>query len=127
MKNFLFAAALILTAGAAQAAPLTCNTNVNKDPRQGNTSITIESVSNDRVSISQVTSGGMAHFVTAPRVFDAFIQHIGPEMVKYTNAEEGFELTVTFQPIGGQIRGNVTTEVFGQKMSAPVVCVQAMN
>lgn len=117
--------ALSAFAAAAQAAPLTCNTNIDNNPRKGNTSITINSVNNERVSVTEVTSGGMAHFVTAPRTFDAYIQHVGPEVVIYKNAEEGFELEVTFQPIMGQIRGNVTTDVMGRKVSEPVVCVQA--
>jgi hypothetical protein len=126
-KTYLALATLILTAGAAQAAPVTCNTNVNADPRKGNTSITINAVNNERVSITEVTSGGMAHFVTAPRTFDAFVQHLGPEMVKYVNAEQGFELTVVYQPIGGKIRGTVKTEILGRKVSEPVVCVMALN
>jgi hypothetical protein len=128
MKTFTLAlAALILTAGAAQAAPLTCNSNVDNNPRKGNTSITINSVSRDRVEISQVTSGGMAHFITAPLVFDASVKNEGPEMVKYENAEKGFTLEVVYQPIAGKIRGTLTAEVMGSKYSSPVVCVKAMN
>jgi hypothetical protein len=128
MKTFTFAlAALILTAGAAQAAPLTCYTNIDNNPRLGNTSFTINSVGRDRAEISQVTSGGMAHFITAPTVFDAAMNHIGPEVVQYTNAEKGFELTVSFQRIGGKIRGSVKTEVFGSKLESAVACVQALN
>ena len=128
MKHFTLAfATLILTAGAAQAAPLTCNTNVGNNPRLGNTSVTINSVSRDRVEVSQETSGGMAHFITAPLKFDAAVQHVGPEAVIYTNAEQGFKLEVIFQPIGGKIRGTLTTEVFGSKITSPVICVQAVN
>ena len=120
-------AALVLTAGAAQAAPVTCNTNIDHNPRMGNTSITINSVNNERVSITEQTSGGMAHFITAPKTFDAFIKHIGPEAVEYTNAEEGFSLEIIFQPIGGKIRGSLTADVMGRKITTPVECVAAMN
>ena len=63
----------------------------------------------------------MAHFVIAPIKFDVTVAHEGPEMVIYTNSENGFELDVSFQPIGGSIRGTLITEVFGERINT-VVC-----
>jgi hypothetical protein len=126
MKTFALSALLTLTASIAQAAPVTCTTNIAHDPRQGSTEISISSHGGQTV-VTQVTQGGMAHFVTAPKKFDVSVAHEGPEVVVYTNSEEGFELTVGYQPIGGEIRGTLITEVFGQRIDVPVSCVAAQN
>jgi hypothetical protein len=119
--------ALFLTAGAAQAAPVTCTTNVNHDPRLAHTDITITGVSRDRAEIRMVTAGGLAHFITAPRVFDAAEQVIGPEGVRYVNADERFDLTVIYQPIGGQTHATLVELVDGKKIEVPMVCSVALN
>ncbi|MGZ3650292.1 MAG: hypothetical protein ACXVB9_07080 [Bdellovibrionota bacterium] len=129
MKNVLFAfSALIFTATSAYAGPLTCNTNVNNDPRKGNTSVTIDKVSRDhRVEVTMVTRGGIAHFITAPIKFDAIYTAEGPEFVKYENREKGFKLEVNFISMGGKLRGTLTSDVFAPMKNVPVVCVLAIN
>jgi len=130
MKNAFFAlSALILTATSAHAAPLVCNTNQDNDPRKGNNYITIESIGRDnRVEVTLESNGGMAKFVTAPIKFDATYTTFGPEVVKYVNKENGFELTVNFMRMGGQILGTVTApSAFIALKDAPVSCVQALN
>ncbi len=127
MKNLLLAAILTFVAGSAQAAPIFCTTNIDQNPRQTSTNITITPAGPGLASVRQQTNGGMAHFVTAPRIFDVAVKHIGPEVAKYTNAEENFELVISFQRLGGSIRGTLNTLVFGQKLEAPVSCVAAQD
>src|ERR1700691_2685725 len=91
----------------AQAAPVTCHTNPKNDPKFATTYVTIDSVDGD-VQATVTTLGGLAHFVTFPKTFAVSVQHFGPEIVTYSNVEQGFELNVGFQPIGGQIRGTLT-------------------
>lgn len=126
MKTFALSLLLTLTASIAQAAPVSCTTNVDHNPMKGSTHVTINSYEG-KTSVSQVTQGGMAHFITAPKKFDVTVTHEGPELVIYTNSEEGFELTVSYQPFAGQIHGSLITEVFGERINAPVVCVAAQN
>jgi hypothetical protein len=126
MKLALFVATLSLSAAAASAAPLTCNTNVTNNPRLGNTSITIEATESGATA-TEVTRGGLAQFITAPVTFSVSVEHIGPEVTKYTNEEEGFELSVIFQPINGKIHGSLTSHQFSQLTNVPVICVEAFN
>jgi len=130
MKNVLFAlSALILTATSAHAAPLTCNTNVDNDPRKPNNYITINFLGRDnRVEVTLESNGGMAKFVTAPEKFDAIITHVGPEVTKYVNKEKGFVLTVERMRLNGKIFGTVTApSAFIELKDAQVTCVQALN
>jgi hypothetical protein len=121
MKTFaLSLVAFALSASAAQAQ-LVCTTNVNRDPRLASTSVAVTS-RDGKTSVSVVTQGGMAHFVTAPRKFDVTVAHEGPEVAIFSNSDEGFELTVNYEPFGGEIRGTLVTEVFGERLDAPVVC-----
>lgn len=126
MKTLVMSAILTLSASLANAAPVNCTTNVNHDPRSGATDVSIESNGGQTV-VTQVTRGGMAHFVTAPKKLNVTVTHEGPELVIYTNSEEGFELEVSYQPFAGVIHGTLVTDVFGERINAPVVCVAAQN
>ncbi|MGZ3693131.1 MAG: hypothetical protein ACXWQO_02850 [Bdellovibrionota bacterium] len=128
MKNtFLLAALLTLIAGAAQAAPLSCTTNVDRDPRKASTDVTVDNNDDETVAVTVQTRGGMAHFITAPEKFLATFQAIGPEVVVYQNAEHAFKLTVNYQSLSGKIHGSLEAKVLGKKITTPVLCVKALN
>jgi hypothetical protein len=127
MKSLMILGTLLTLTSAAQAAPVSCTTNVNRVPGLSSTSITIEPARVGQTEVTIQSFGGMAHYVTAPKTFAVNVQARGPEMVEYYNTQEDFDLVVVYQPIGGQIHGTLTTEVLGQRIEAPVVCVAAMN
>ena len=125
--SLVFAAAVTASA-SAQAAPISCTTNMAHDPRLPETTVWIARQSDGQVLVTQRSDGGMAHFVTAPKTFPVTIRHLGPEAAVYTNADEGFELTIVFQPMGGrEIRGTLITESLGARIDRPVACVMAMD
>lgn len=127
MKAFILSALVALSSAAAFAdAPVTCSTNVDHDPRAGTTYVTIVR-KGGVVTATQVTHGGLAHFVTAPKTITVTAKNEGPELVIYSNSEEGFELEVSYQPIGGAIRGTLIADVMGARVNEPVVCSVAQN
>ena len=126
MKSQIFAIAFAsLTTLAAQASTLTCTTNVNQDPRQASTEVSV-SKENGRLVAKLVRRGGMAHFITAPEVIAVAAKRVGPEAVIYLNTDKAFQLEVTYQPIAGKIYGTLTTEGNGQSVQFPVVCKTAL-
>ena len=113
MKKLISIALVSLTAVAAHAGNVTCTTNTQHDPKVGCTDVTILETTKG-LEASIVSRGGMAHFITAPKVISVTAQKLGPEVVIYSNDSEGFKLTVSYQPINGQI--------YGTLQSTPVVC-----
>jgi hypothetical protein len=124
MKKFALAALVALSSTFAHAAPVSCTTNVDHNLRLGSTNVVIEQKDGKTV-ITQSSNGGMAHWVSRAKTFAVTVTHEGPEVVRYTNDSEGFDLTVVYQPIGGEIRGTLVTEAMGEKLNTPVVCSAA--
>ncbi len=122
MKNQIIGIALVSAfTFTAEASTVLCTTNTTNDLRAASTSISISDVQN-QLSASLVTQGGMAHFVTAPKVFAVEATRVGPEVVIYTNTTEGFKLSVVYQPFAGQIHGTFETTVAGKTFAKPVIC-----
>lgn len=129
MKNLAIIGTLLALSSVAQAAPLTCTTNVQQDPRKPATTFTVISGVTGQTFVTVQSNGGMSHFVTAPRNVQVSLQHRGPEVVQYFNTQEDFELTVNFQPMGGQngqIYGTFTGALMGQRVQTPVLCFMPM-
>ena len=126
VSKAILAAVAAIFAGSVHAAPLYCTTNVTHNPLLGETSVTIDT-KGGQLQASLVMSGGIAKFVTAPKVINVTAKNFGPEVVVYSNDAEGFAMTVNFQPIAGQIRGSLKESAFGAPITSPVVCVQALN
>jgi hypothetical protein len=126
MKSLMIVGTLLALSSAAQAAPLTCTTNVQQDPRNVATTFTVISGVTGQTFVTVQTNGGMRHFVTAPRNVNVSVQNRGPEVVQYFNTNEDFELTVNFQPMNGQIYGTFTGALMGQRVQTPVLCFMPM-
>ena len=126
MKKSILSVAAVLFAVSAQANTV-CDTNINKDIHMGNTDISIVSLGGNQVEIILMTSDGIGHFASSPKIFNVTAQSYGPEIVKYVNQGEGFELEVNYQPIGGRIRGTFTYSGFPIFANAPVVCTGSAN
>lgn len=128
MKTLVTVGTLFALTSAAQAMPIaSCRTNIQNDPRLTNTTFTVQSGVTGQAFVTVQTTGGMAHFITAPRVVQVSSQHRGPEVVEYFNGKEDFELVIVFQPIGGQIHGTYTGTLQGQRVQLPVACVAPQN
>lgn len=124
MKTLAIIGTLFALSSAAQAMTIaTCRTNIQNDPRLTNTTFTVQSGVTGQAFVTVQTTGGMAHFITAPRVIQVSSQRRGPEVVEYFNPKEDFELEIAFQPIGSQIHGTYTGAIQGQRVQMPVVCV----
>jgi hypothetical protein len=126
MKNLMMIGTLFTLSFAAQAAPVTCTTNISHDVRQISTTFTIDANPQRQTYVTMQTRGGLAQFITAPHTFFVSVQSRGPEAVEYFNAKEDFELMVVYQPINGQIHGMYTGDIMGRRVRTPVVCYAAM-
>jgi hypothetical protein len=125
-KQILIATLVSLCTLAAQASTVVCNTNTTNDPRKGNTSISISTI-DGQLTATEITRGGMAHFVSAPKYIPVQAKNVGPEVVFYFNADVGFQLQVGFQPIGGKRFGTLTQVIDGKDVETPVVCNIGQN
>lgn len=110
---------------AAHASTVTCTTNVNHDPRQASTDVSV-SQENGQLVAKVVRRGGMAHFITAPEVIAVAAKRVGPEVVIYLNTDKAFQLEVTYQPIAGKVYGTLTEEIAGKSVETPVICNTAL-
>ncbi len=127
MKNLLIIGMLSLVASVANAATLSCTTNIHHDPRIVSTDFTLNSVGRNQAQVTVQTRGGMAQFMTQPRNILVQAQAYGPEVVQYFNAKEDFNLEIVFQPMNGEIHGTYIGDILGRRVQAPVVCVMASN
>jgi len=120
-KQIVIASLASLCALSAQASVVVCNTNTKADPRLASTIISISKI-NGQLTAAEITQGGIAKIVTAPKYTPVEAKHSGPEVVSYINTEVGFQLTVNYQPIQGHMYGTLAVIVDGEMENTPVVC-----